>query len=65
VAFGLAVATVLQMVLGELAPKNLALAKAAATAADLTELVSRHGHSRYPVVGRHIDDVLGVAGSAS
>jgi CBS domain containing-hemolysin-like protein len=41
---------------------DVVIAPAAATAADLTELVARHGHSHYPVVGRHIDDVLGVAG---
>ncbi|HET6729618.1 MAG TPA: hemolysin family protein [Jiangellaceae bacterium] len=41
---------------------DVVIAPAGATAADLTGLVARHGHSHYPVVGQHTDDVLGVAG---
>ena len=31
-----------------------------ASVADLAELSARTGHSRFPVIGRHIDDVVGV-----
>ncbi|GAB7103353.1 hemolysin family protein [Streptomyces phaeofaciens JCM 4814] len=33
-----------------------------ATAAEAVELVARHGHSNYPVLGDHPDDVTGVLG---
>ncbi|MEV5678887.1 MULTISPECIES: hemolysin family protein [unclassified Streptomyces] len=33
-----------------------------ATAAQAVELIARHGHSNYPVVGDHPDDVAGVLG---
>jgi CBS domain containing-hemolysin-like protein len=41
---------------------DVVMARADDTAADLMGLVERHGHSHYPVVGQHTDDVLGVAG---
>jgi CBS domain containing-hemolysin-like protein len=41
---------------------DVVIALADDTAADLIGLVARHGHSHYPVVGQHADDVLGVAG---
>ncbi|MFI5658399.1 hemolysin family protein [Streptomyces sp. NPDC051684] len=33
-----------------------------ATAADAIELIAKHGHSNYPVMGDHPDDVTGVLG---
>ncbi|MEU9451891.1 hemolysin family protein [Streptomyces sp. NPDC048277] len=33
-----------------------------ATAADTVDLIGRHGHSNYPVLGDHPDDVTGVLG---
>ncbi|WP_199486935.1 hemolysin family protein, partial [Actinomadura logoneensis] len=33
-----------------------------AVATELTEVVTAHGHSRYPVVGDSVDDVIGVVG---
>jgi CBS domain containing-hemolysin-like protein len=41
---------------------DVVIARADDTAAGLIRMVGRHGHSHYPVVGRHLDDVLGVAG---
>ncbi len=41
---------------------DVVVVRADASAADLTGLVARHGHSHYPVVGAHTDDVIGVAG---
>ncbi|MGH8825128.1 MAG: hemolysin family protein [Jiangellaceae bacterium] len=41
---------------------DVVIVRSDATAADLTGLVARHGHSHYPVVGERTDDVLGVAG---
>lgn len=36
--------------------------RASATVAELTRLIARAGHTNYPVYGRDIDDVAGVAG---
>ncbi|MFD8565830.1 hemolysin family protein [Streptomyces sp. NPDC059639] len=33
-----------------------------ATAADTVELIAKHGHSNYPVMGDHPDDITGVLG---
>ena len=35
---------------------------ASATAADLGEIIARHGHTHYPVVGERVDDIIGVVG---
>ncbi|MBO2449598.1 HlyC/CorC family transporter [Actinomadura barringtoniae] len=33
-----------------------------AAAAELTDIITAHGHTRYPVVGHSVDDVIGVVG---
>ncbi|MEO5874385.1 MAG: hemolysin family protein, partial [Streptosporangiaceae bacterium] len=35
---------------------------ASATAAELGEIIARHGHTHYPVVGDRVDDIIGIIG---